>query len=352
MEKFFNSIFNILKFKKIKQSILIYIAIVVATLLTLPRVLLRSDIAERISDSFTVGSIKDIIFRFVFSVIYLWAVLHFNANFKVVFTQKSKIKRVLFIFLINASLFLITSIVFNYLYPAFTGQIMPLSELGFTYFIIFVVICILVAVSWILRYKIIHKEDMLQNEILNQQRLRSELAALKNQVNPHFLFNSFNSLSILVRGNEEATLFVNKQSFMYRYILESGDQDFVTVKDELEFLESYIYLIQTRYRDRFNISINIDDDLLNIEIPVLAIQLLVENAVKHNEISYENPLKVFVRSEDRYIVIENDLRPRNTFVDSTGKGLANLNKRYELLKGKPISILKTEQKFIVKLPLI
>lgn len=138
---------------------------------------------------------------------------------------------------------------------------------------------------------------------------------------------------------------------MYRYILQSGQQDLVTLSEELKFLDSYIHLIKTRYRDRFSIAITIDDIHLNKTIPSLTLQLLVENAVKHNEISEDKPLLVNIYSENDMLVVENDIQPRTTLVESTGQGIANINKRYILLKDKHISISESNNKFIVKLPL-
>ena len=186
---------------------------------------------------------------------------------------------------------------------------------------------------------------MIEKETLKQQSLINELEALKNQINPHFLFNSLNSLNSLVRDNKPATIFVNKLSFMYRYILQSSSNDMVTLEEELKFLESYIYLIKTRYRDRFDINIAIDDHLKQEKIPSMSLQLLVENAVKHNEISESNPLLVKVYSKDSSIVVENKIKPRTTFVDSTGNGLVNLNKRYQLLKKNTISISNSKYYF-------
>ena len=193
--------------------------------------------------------------------------------------------------------------------------------------------------------------SLIENERLKQQNLQTELAALKNQIDPHFLFNSLNSLTCLLRDNEEATQFVKKLSFMYRYILQSGDRDLVTVKEELKFLESYSYLIKTRYRDRFTVDIEIDEKYLEREIPPLALQLLVENAVKHNEISETNPLTVKIFYKDGFIYVENILRPRSVMAEGTGNGLVNLDKRYYLIAKKNITISKEDNKFRVKLPL-
>ena len=138
---------------------------------------------------------------------------------------------------------------------------------------------------------------------------------------------------------------------MYRYILQSGDRNLVSVQEELKFLESYTYLIETRYRDRFSIDIQIEEDLLEEQIPPLALQLLVENAVKHNEISESNPLKVDIYSKEASIFVENPLRPRTTLAEGTGNGLSNLRKRYSLLRKQEL-IVKTENNtFKVELPL-
>jgi LytS/YehU family sensor histidine kinase len=228
---------------------------------------------------------------------------------------------------------------------------MYVSDVSLLYFVYFIVLLIVVIISRNLRYQLIREEDISEKELLKQESLKNELEALKNQINPHFLFNSLNSLNSLIRDNKQATTFVNKLSFMYRYILQSGSQDLVTIKEELKFLESYIYLIKTRYRDRFQIDINVDENVLNKKLPALALQLLVENAVKHSEISETNPLLVKVYSEDDFVIVENLIKPRTTFVDSTGNGLVNLNKRYELLKNNNIIISDTNQMFKVKLPL-
>ena len=228
---------------------------------------------------------------------------------------------------------------------------MTSADTNLLYFVYVIITIIIMFVANILRFQSLREADLVEKEQLTRQNLQNELSALKNQINPHFLFNSLNSLNSLVRGNTEATKFVNKLSFMYRYILQSGDQDLVSLKEELKFLDSYLFLIKTRYRDKFSVEINIDEQWLNYTIPVLSLQLLVENAVKHNEISKSNPLEVRLYVEDNAIVVENIIKPRTTFVESTGKGLANISKRYQMLKQQDISISKQDNIFKVKLPL-
>ena len=139
---------------------------------------------------------------------------------------------------------------------------------------------------------------------------------------------------------------------MYRYILQSGDRNLVILSEEVKFLESYSFLIKTRYRDCVTIDVQIDESLMTKKIPPLGIQTLVENAVKHNEISANNPLLVKVYTDNEYICVENPIRMRKTMAEGTGNGLSNLDKRYFLLNKKHISISNENEVFKVKYPLI
>lgn len=197
------------------------------------------------------------------------------------------------------------------------------------------------------------KLDAIEKEKLKQQSLQNELTALKNQVNPHFLFNSLNSLSLLVREDQKAAgKFINKLSFLYRYILQGKGQDLVTIKEELKFLESYVYLIKERYRDNFNANINVNEHCFQKKIPTMALQLLVENAVKHNEISNDKPLQVDVFDTDDMLIVKNKLQKRTGHIESTNTGLINLNTRFKLQMNRAIEILKDDTYFTVKLPLV
>lgn len=341
----------ILEFKKIKQSTLIGIALLVAFLINLPRLLNVYEIVENLSDSFAQITLRGVLIRMIFLFFYSWFLLQFNANWRYSYSKINGIIRKGITVSINLVFFLSAVWFFGFEYEQLTGKEMYSSDAGLLYFVYFIVLVILVIISRNLRFQLIREEDIAEKELLKQQSLKNELEALKNQINPHFLFNSLNSLNSLIRDNKPATTFVNKLSFMYRYILQSGSQDLVSLKDELKFLESYIYLIKTRYRDRFEIEFKIEDAVFNKKVPSLALQLLVENAVKHSEISQTNPLLVKVYSKDDHIIVENVYRPRTTFVDSTGNGLLNLNKRYQLLKKKSIIISNNDQIFKVKLPL-
>lgn len=340
-----------LKVKQAKQSVIIGVALLVSFLINLPRALTLFNVVDKLGETLNQSTVKEVVLRFIVLSIFSWLALQFYTNWKNFYTHLSKIKIIVLEIVVGVLLYFTTIEIFVLLYEALIQDTLTNQELIILYVVYLVVLILMVFASGILRYQIIHQQDVVEKEALKKQSLQNELEALKNQINPHFLFNSLNSLNALVRNNKQATTFVNKLSFMYRYILQSSSNDLVTLKEELKFLESYIFLIKTRYRDRFNIDIAIDQKLLPEEVPSMSLQLLVENAIKHNEISETHPLSVKVYSQDNSIVVENKIRPRTTFVDSTGNGLANLNKRYLMLKNTQIVISNANTLFKVKLPL-
>ncbi|WP_136480269.1 sensor histidine kinase [Cognatitamlana onchidii] len=343
---------NILYYRSAKQSLILGIAVLISFLINLPRVLaLYEVIGGSWSNSFPEITVKDIILRLVFIATYSWLLLQINTNWKLLYSKISLTLRILIRVFVNVALFIGAVHAFIYLDEWLTGQVITDVADAILHMVYAVIMVIVVFVSRIIRLQMEREINLKEKEELRQQSLKNELTALKNQINPHFLFNSLNSLNSLVRENKEATTFVNKLSFMYRYILQSGTEDLVTLADELKFLESYIFLIKTRYRERFQIEIDLDEKVLSRRLPAMALQLLVENAVKHNEISKLNPLLVKVYLEEDFLIVENTIKPRTTFVDSTGNGLVNLDKRYQILMKKNIVIRDADQVFKVKLPL-
>lgn len=343
--------FYTMHFKKIKQSTLLGIAVIITVLFNLPRVFQFYNIIGGLNNSSAVITIQDILVRATYLFLFCWIVLLFNANWKLFYQKIPLVKKIVAAVIVNGFLLFFAPLFFTFLYPKIVGHPLETLDENMLYFGYFIIFLILIFISRILRYQIQKEEDTAEKELLKQQSLENELAALKNQINPHFLFNSLNSLNSLVRENKEATTFVSKLSFMYRYILQSNHTDLIPLKEEIKFLESYVYLIKTRYRDNFEIQMDLNETIFHNDIPVLGLQLLVENAVKHNEISKNNPLLVKVYAEDNFLIVENKIKPRTSFVDSTGNGLANLDKRYFLLKKQHISIENTNETFKVKLPL-
>lgn len=193
----------------------------------------------------------------------------------------------------------------------------------------------------------------MENARLKNENLTWQYNTLVNQVNPHFLFNSLNSLSMLVRerNNDDALTYISRMSDTYRYIIEKGKAESTTVENELRFLDAYRYLLEVRYAGKLNIEVAVDKEYFGAEIPPLSIQPLIENAVKHNTITTARPLKIRIASEEGYIVVSNAINPKLQPEESTGIGLENLSSRYELIVGHKIEVADNGKEFTVKLPI-
>lgn len=194
----------------------------------------------------------------------------------------------------------------------------------------------------------------MENEKLKNENLTWQYNTLVNQVNPHFLFNSLNSLSMLVREHksEDALTYIGRMSDTYRYIIEEGKVERTTVASELSFLDAYRYMLEVRYAGKLHIELNVDSDYDDYELPPLSIQPLIENAVKHNTITSSKPLTISIRGEEDYIVVSNPIQPKLQSEESTGIGLANLSSRYELIVGRKVEVCNDGKEFRVRLPLI
>ncbi|MEO9871310.1 sensor histidine kinase [Ekhidna sp.] len=187
-------------------------------------------------------------------------------------------------------------------------------------------------------------------EKLKTEQVSTQYESLKNQVNPHFLFNSFNALSSLVyEDQDKAVEFIRKLSNVYRYVLECKDEEVVELSKEMDFAKNFIFLQKIRFGD--NLSFDINTSNPSAYVPPLAIQILIENAVKHNVVSEQYPLNVKLDIDDEYCTITNNLKEKKT-KDSTGIGLDNLISRYRYLTDKEVKVEKTENTFVVKLPLL
>jgi two-component system, LytTR family, sensor kinase len=200
------------------------------------------------------------------------------------------------------------------------------------------------------------REMEIQAEQLMKQNAMAQFEALKNQVSPHFLFNSLSILSSLVHIDADLSeKFIDQLSKAYRYILEQKDNETVSLKTELDFLSAYAFLLRIRFESKFDVKILISDpDAVKFQIAPLTLQLLIENCVKHNRMSEKEPLIVTILIEDDYLLVVNPLRPRSGFerVASTGIGLANIKNRYQLLTRIPVQIEQGEESFAVKIPLL
>jgi len=195
------------------------------------------------------------------------------------------------------------------------------------------------------------REKSRENEQLKSAYLEAELELLKGQLNPHFLFNSLSSLSGIIRENPAmAQHYVGQLSKVFRYSLERSGNSLVSVADELNMIKAYGQLLVMRFEKAFELDIAVDDTYLEAKIPHLSLQLLLENAAKHNMATLKKPLIVKVYRSGGCLVVSNNLQPLTLPESSTGIGLANLNQRFNILMGREIEITKTANEFLVKLP--
>ncbi|MFA5326865.1 MAG: histidine kinase [Prolixibacteraceae bacterium] len=195
------------------------------------------------------------------------------------------------------------------------------------------------------------KDAAVQQEKLKREQLALEYETLKSQVNPHFLFNNLNSLTSLISSNPEKAIdFVKKLSEVYRYVLDQKDHELVSLENELKFLESYVFLYKIRFGN--NLDVQIDADAGTFKVIPLSVQMLVENAIKHNEISDKKPLSIKVfTSGDGFLTIENRLQ-KKTGSEGTGTGTQNICDRYEFFTDKKVTISINSEYFRVRIPLL
>ncbi len=198
------------------------------------------------------------------------------------------------------------------------------------------------------------KMSIAETEKLKQQNTQSQLEALRNQINPHFLFNSLNTLASLIPEDPKSAIdFVHKLSNVYRSILDLKEKTIVTLDEELQYLDNYIYLLKTRFGENIHFEIDIHDACKTCYLVPLSVQMLLENAIKHNIVSQKKPLTVTIRNEGaNMLVVRNNLQLKDQHNESTGTGLVNIENRYQLTFGVPIIVSQTATEFIVKLPLI
>jgi two-component system, LytTR family, sensor kinase len=198
------------------------------------------------------------------------------------------------------------------------------------------------------------RTSLLKEQQLSQALLKAEYDTLKNQVNPHFLFNSLNILSALIPEDpENAVNLVERLSKVFRYNLQNNDRITVDLGTELKIVEAYLFIHKMRFGDNLSYQIEVSKDQWPQQIVTQGLLTLVENAVKHNECSSENPLKVEVYVDNEGVIVRNNFQPKNKqFLESTGIGLKNLKSRYALLTSRQVEVTENAQFFEVKIPFV
>ena len=335
-----------------KTKITILGALVVTALMNLPRLLITLRGSE-LATSFGL-TLGDVFLRSAVMFCFAWLVLSFNLSWKNKWLAKQSRNRMATDIAMNLAILILgltTLILLKQVFPSgFQGKRQLFFMTLFSYLIVHF---ILLLVARLVNLNFQYQLNIIEKEQAKQKALQHQLQALRSQINPHFLFNALNSLNALIRQkSDKASTFVDKLSLLLRSTLQRSDKDFITIQDELDYLETYIYLQKERFGDKFSVNIQIPEEWTKELIPSFSLQLLIENAIKHNVISKKQPLSVEIYTEGNYLVLQNLLQERRDSVESTGTGLSNLSTRFNLLKKRAIQILKDEQHFSVKLPIL
>lgn len=206
--------------------------------------------------------------------------------------------------------------------------------------------------TYLLRKAYISQQSKLENERLKQENLQAKLSLLQEQVSPHFLFNSLGTLRSMVEEKAPRE-FIQRLSDVYRYLLSNKTAELVALQAELDFTLAYLHILKERFENALITEIEVGNEAWHRKLPPVTLQLLIENAVKHNVVSEEMPLqiRIFTNGDD-WLVVSNSLQPRKSVNDSLGSGLSNIRERYRLLAGLDISVVKTDRHFTVSIPLL
>jgi two-component system, LytTR family, sensor kinase len=222
----------------------------------------------------------------------------------------------------------------------------------------FFILCIPVIVLFTFLYEILYltKEREIDWKRVNEmgrELSQAELLALTNEMDPHFVFNSLNAMNHLILSNPmQAHLFNNNLSRVFKYFLLNKNKELIPLQDELDFIESYFYLLEIRYEKKLRLQTVLGNNYSSVRIPPCALQILIENAIKHNEFSETNPLTIKIWLNGQYLKVSNNNKPKPYSVNSTHIGLKNLSSRFRLICHRDIIIENNKESFVVKLPLI
>ncbi len=199
--------------------------------------------------------------------------------------------------------------------------------------------------------KAIGEQTKWENERLRRENLQARMSSLQDRISPHFLFNSLTTLRSMTE-NVQAKEYISRLSDVYRHLLSHGEESTIALGDELRFLSAYLHILQARFEGALQVILEVREEDLERKIPPFALQLLVENAVKHNVASLSRPLQLRIHSQLGWIEVSNHFQPRMSVEEGTGTGLSNIAQRYRLLAGREIEILQDDSSFRVKLPLL
>lgn len=242
-----------------------------------------------------------------------------------------------------------------FLWHTFLRKVMDI-QLGDLFYTMLISIVMTLIISLILHSRSFlssWRQSAIDNERMQKETISARYETLKNQVNPHFLFNSLNVLTHLVYEDaDQSARFIKKLSEVYRYVLDSKDRELTPFKDEMKFVEAYLFLQKIRHEDSLEVEVKtIENDQQQV-VPI-AIQMLVENAIKHNVISENQPLKIGIEQVNGRVIVKNNLQKKNILKEeSSGTGLKNIISRYEFLTDRAVEVHQSDSTFEVSLPLL
>ena len=338
--------------QKNKTQIIIFGALAVTILMNFQRLIMV--LIDRDNFAATIGlTIEALMLRMLIFFVYAYLLLSFNIIWKDKWHPPG-LGRKTFNIITNVGLFLlgvtITTIVMaNFLSGSLENrQVFAIITTDFL-----IVHPILLLLARFINLNFQQQQIILEREQAKQSALQHQLEALRSQINPHFLFNALNSLTVLIRNKSDRALaFVDQLSWLLRATLLRSEDDFITIQNELEYLESYVFLQQERFGEKFKVDIQIPENWKKELIPSFSLQLLAENAIKHNVVSTNQPLLLEIYPNGEYLIIRNQIHKRRDATEGTGFGLLNLSVRFKLLKKRDIQINQDKNYFTVKLPIL
>lgn len=297
-----------------------------------------------------VTSLLGLLFIFVFGYIARAIDIYLD---KIYPFEKNPFKRIALQFLITSmALILIRLVSYLLLYRYITfnfNREMIVATSAINMFMVLSVILSIFGYHFFIRWK---QEKILAAE-LEKEKAMVQYDNLKNQLNPHFLFNSLTSLNSLIFDNPQlASDFLQQLSKVYRYVLDNKEKNLVSVQTEINFVKHYISLLKARFENGLEVHFSVDENALQKAVVPVTLQILIENAVKHNVTNAGHPLHIQIRNEGDYLVIENNLQHKNVMEVSNGQGLNNLKNLYRYLSPLEIQVIHNQVSFIVKIPLM
>ena len=251
---------------------------------------------------------------------------------------------------------------YNFKLTAFIDQVQESSLVHEIHFTIlkpiylqwwFILFCVLALFAGFYGFLLFREKRLRLSEARKKEKLEFEFQTLKNQINPHFLFNSFSTLISMIEENPgQAVEYADKLSDFFRNILEVKDRELVPLSEELDMLKNYFFIQKNRFGDSLDLELELEEGIMQTLIPPLSLQLLIENALIHNIISRGKPLTIKLQHDDHSINVSNNLQPKKNQDSSTGLGLKNIKDRYQIISGKQIQVTESETEFTVALPIL